>query len=235
MNFKKMLCIVLAVVCVLGLAACGGSKTQKEDTSKADQKQFLIVGGMSSLSSGNDSNPVLTKLAENAGVEIEWDLMSDSLGEKVGVLIGGNQLPDAFIAVGFSQNDINEYGGDGTFIDLTQYITPEIMPNLSAIFEKHPEIKAGITQADGKIYGLPSGELMGTAAIGADDDLSIYAVPEFSMINKTWLDELGLEVPTNLTELHDALVAFRDNDLGTKSGAGSTIPMSTGYDQWCWG
>lgn len=216
---------------VLSLSACGGSGAGAAET-KSEQKSFLIVGGMSALSSGNDSNPVLTELAEKAGVEIEWDLMSDSLGEKVGVLIGGNQLPDAFIAVGFSQNDINEYGQDGTFIGLTPYITAETMPNLTKILEEHPDIRSGITQADGKIYGLPSGELMGTAAIGATDDLSIYAVPEFSMINKTWLDELGLEVPTNLTQLHDVLVAFQKAELG---GAGSTIPMSTGYDQWCWG
>ena len=226
---KKLICALLVFVMMLGLVACGGGNTVKEDP---DQTSFLIVGGMSVLSSGNDSNPVLVKLAEQAGVEIEWDLMSDSLSEKVGVLIGGNQLPDAFIAVGFNQNDINEYGTDEVFIDLTPYITPEIMPKLSAILEKHPDIKAGITQADGKIYGLPSGELMGTGAIGATDELSIYAVPEFSMINKTWLDELGLAVPTNLTELHDVLVAFRDAELG---GAGQTIPMSTGYDQWCWG
>ena len=227
---KKLICMFLALVMLLGLVACGGGGSKPEGD--PDQTNFLIVGGMSVLSSGNDSNPVLVELAEKAGVEIEWDLMSDSLGEKVGVLIGGNQLPDAFIAVGFSQNDINEYGTDEVFIDLTPYITPEIMPNLSAILEKHPDIKAGITQADGKIYGLPSGELMGTGAIGATDDLSIYAVPEFSMINKTWLDELGLAVPTNLTELHDALVAFKNAELG---GAGQTIPMSTGYDQWCWG
>ena len=227
---KKLLCMVLALAMVLSLAACGGGGVQTRGDE--NQNEFLIVGGMSALSSGNDSNPVLMELAEKAGVEIEWDLMSDSLGEKVGVLIGGNQLPDAFIAVGFSQNDIMEYGEDGTFIDLTPYITPEIMPNLSAILDKHPDIKAGITQADGCIYGLPSGELMGTAAIGASDDLSIYAVPEFSMINKTWLDELGLDIPENLTQLHDALVAFRDNNMG---GVGTTVPMSTGYDQWCWG
>ena len=227
---KRIIALLLCGLMALSMVACGGK--QAKTNGNEDQKQFLIVGGMSALSSGNDSNPVLVELAEKAGVEIEWDLMSDSLGEKVGVLIGGNQLPDAFIAVGFSQNDINEYGGDGTFIDLTPYITPEIMPNLCAIFEKHPDIKAGITQADGKIYGLPSGELMGTAAIGATDDLSIYAVPEFSMINKTWLDELGLAVPTNLTELHDALKAFKDND---RAGNGATIPMSTSYDQWCWG
>ena len=231
----KLLSLALCAAMLLScLTACGPTGGNEKD---ADQTEFLITGGMGSLSRGNDGNPVLEQLAENVGVEIEWDLMSDSLGEKVGVMIGGDQLPDAFIAVGFNANDINEYGSDGTFIDLTPYITPEIMPNLSKILEDHPEIKAAITMADGKIYGLPSGELMGTAAIGAEEDLSIYSIPEFSMINKTWLDELGLPVPTNLTELHDALVAFKENDMATRYGnaPGSTIPMSTGFDQWCWG
>ncbi len=231
----KLLSLALCAAMLLScLTACGPTGGKEKD---ADQTDFLITGGMGSLSRGNDGNPVLEQLAENVGVEIEWDLMSDSLGEKVGVMIGGDQLPDAFIAVGFNANDINEYGSDGTFIDLTPYITPEIMPNLSKILEDHPEIKAAITMADGKIYGLPSGELMGTAAIGAEEDLSIYSIPEFSMINKTWLDELGLPVPTNLTELHDALVAFKENDMATRYGnaPGSTIPMSTGFDQWCWG
>ena len=58
------------------------------------------------------------------------------------------------------------------------------------------------------------------------------------MINKAWLDELGLSVPTTLEELHTALKAFKDNDMSAKyygNAAGSTIPMSTGFDEWCWG
>ncbi|MBR4457547.1 MAG: extracellular solute-binding protein [Clostridia bacterium] len=218
------------------LTGCGKKQDAKPAADK-NQTKFQILGGMSALSSGNDSNPVLLKLAEDAGVEIEWDLMSDSLSEKVGLRISGRQYPDAFIAVNFSQSDISKYGANGVLIDLTPYINETTMPRLTAILQKHPEIKSAITQADGKIYGLPSGEIMGTAAIGATDDLSIYAIPEFSMINKTWLDELGLKIPTNLTELHDVLVAFKQNDMATRSGnaAGSTIPMSTGYDQWCWG
>ena len=116
---KRIMALLLCGLMILSFAACG-SKDAKTNA-KEDQKQFLIVGGMSALSSGNDSNPVLVDLAEKAGVEIEWDLMSDSLGEKVGVLIGGNQLPDAFIAVGFSQNDINEYGGGATIPMSTGY------------------------------------------------------------------------------------------------------------------
>ncbi len=232
---KKTLCFGLSALLAAGcLTGCGGSGDKQKDS---DQTEFYVMGGMSVLSQGNDSNPVLQRLAENAGVEIEWDLMSDSLGEKVGTLIGGDQLPDAFIAVNFSMNDINEYGADGTFIDLTEYLTPEIMPNLCAILEEHPEIKSAITMADGGIYGLPSADMLRTGAVSDEYDYSIYAVPEFSMINKKWLDELNLPVPTNLTELHDALVAFRDNDMAAKvyGNTQGTIPLSTGFDQWCWG
>lgn len=79
---------------------------------------------------------------------------------------------------------------------------------------------------------------MGTAGIGAPEDYSIFSIPQYSMINKAWLDDLGLEVPTTLDELHDVLKAFQDNDMSAKyygNAPGSTIPMSTGFDEWCWG
>ena len=233
--FAKALCLALCCCLLAGvLAACGGGVEKRGDE---HQSEFLIVGGMSILSSGNDSNPVLTKLAENVGVDIEWDLLSDSLSERVGLLIGGNQLPDAFIACNFSKQDMNEYGEDGTFIDLTPYITPEVMPNLCKILDEHPDIKSAITLADGKIYGLPSADMLRTGAFSDEYDYSIYSVPEFSMINKKWLDDLGLAVPTNLTELHDALKAFADNDMAKKiyGNTQGTIPMSVAYDQWCYG
>lgn len=193
---------------------------------------------MSALSKGYDDNVVLKELQENAGISINWETMSDSLSEQVNIRIAGNELPDAFMGVGFSNYNLTSYGEDGTFIDLTPYLTEEYMPNLAKILDEHPEIKSAITMDDGCIYGLPAGEQMGTAGIGAEEDYSIFTIPQFSMINKAWLDDLGLEVPTTLDELHDALVAFKENDMSAKyygNDAGTTIPMSTGFDQWCWG
>ncbi|MDE6319780.1 MAG: extracellular solute-binding protein, partial [Lachnospiraceae bacterium] len=192
----------------------------------------------SALSSGYDNNEVLNQLQAEAGISIDWTTMSESVGEQVNIRIAGDELPDAFMGVGFSNYDISRYGDDGTFIDLTPYLTEEYMPNLSKILEENPDIRSAITMDDGYIYGLPSGERMGTAGIGAAEDYSIYSVPQFAMINKAWLDDLGLEVPTTLDELHTALKAFKDNDMSAKyygNAAGSTIPMSTGFDQWCWG
>lgn len=244
---KRVVAMMLAVLTVSSLlAGCGGSDSASGEAATSDavasddtsQTSFKVFSAKSALSPGYDDNTVLNAMQEEAGISIEWETMSDSIDEQVNVRIAGGELPDAFQGVGFSNYNLATYGGDGTFIDLTPYLTEEYMPNLAAILEEHPEIKAAITMEDGGIYGLPSAEQMGTAAIGDENDYSIYTVPQFSMINKKWLDELGLDVPTTLDELHDVLVAFKENDMSATvygNAAGSTIPMSTGFDQWCWG
>ena len=228
----------------LMLAATGCARNQYGDHEKGvanpdrTQTSFTILGGMSALSKGYEDNVVLKQLQEETGVQINWTCMSDSLAEQVNIRIAGGELPDAFLGVGFNNYDISRYGDDGTFIDLTPYLTEEYMPNLSRILEENPDIRSAITMDDGYIYGLPSGERMGTAGIGKEEDYSIYTIPQFSMINKAWLDELGLEVPTTLDELHTALKAFQEHDMSATyygNAPGSTIPMSTGFDQWCWG
>lgn len=233
---------MLAAGMVLSMTACGGKGNSKAEPGVANtdtsQTEFDIMGGISALSKGYEKNEVLNKLQEDAGIKINWNVMSDSLSEQVNVRIAGGELPDAFMGVGFNNYDLTNYGSDGTFIDLTPYLTEEYMPNLAKILEENPDIKSAITMSDGCIYGLPAGEKMGTAGIGAENDYSIYTIPQFSMINKAWLDDLGLAVPTTLDELHDALVAFKENDMSARyygNAAGSTIPMSTGFDQWCWG
>jgi len=240
--WKKLISCMAAVGLSLSLSACTGTGASYEvrGTANTDtsQTQFNIMGGMGALSTDYNDKTVLNQLQDEAGIDITWNCMSESLGEQVNISIAGGELPDAFMGVGFSNYDLSRYGDDGTFIDLTPYLTEEYMPNLTKILEENPDIRSAITMDDGYIYGLPAGERMGTAGIGAQEDYSIYTIPQFSMINKAWLDDLGLPVPTTLDELHDALKAFKDNDMSAKyygNTPGSTIPMSTGFDEWCWG
>lgn len=239
---KRLLSCAFAAGIILSMTACGdkdyGHHEKGVANSDTSQTQFAIMGGQSALSPGYDNNVVLNQMQQEAGISIDWTTMSESLGEQVNIRIAGNELPDAFMGVGFSNYDISRYGDDGTFIDLTPYLTEEYMPNLSKILAENPDIRSAITMDDGYIYGLPAGERMGTGGIGAAEDYSIYSIPQFAMINKAWLDDLGLPVPTTLEELHTALKAFKENDMSAKyygNAPGSTIPMSTGFDQWCWG
>lgn len=240
--WKKAIPCTLTAMLAVSMSACGnkGNNNVEPGTvnENTDQTEFEVMGAISALSSGYEKNEVLNKMQEDAGIRIDWNCMSDSIAEQVNVRIAGGDLPDAFMGVGFNNYDLTNYGEDGTLIDLTPYITEEYMPNLTKILEEHPEIRTAITMSDGCIYGLPAGEKMGTAAIGSEEDYNIYTIPQFSMINKAWLDDLGLEVPTTLDELHDALAAFQENDMSAKyygNDPGTTIPMSTGFDQWCWG
>lgn len=242
-NMKRIFALLLTTAMLAGvLAGCGGGNKSNANNGEpildTDQTEFSIIGGQSALSPGYADNEVLNKLMDETGIKISWNTMSDSLSEQVNIHINGGDLPDAFMGVGFTNYQLATYGDDGTFLDLTPYITADVMPNLTKILDEHPEIRAAITMADGNIYGLPSAEQMGTAGIGKAEDYSIFSVPQFSMINKAWLDDLGLAVPTTLDELHDVLKAFKDNDMSAKyygNDKGSTIPMSTGFDQWCWG
>ena len=177
-NFLKVCAVAGSAV---ALSACGGSKKPAApDPSNTDQTSFDIVGGQSALSPGYNDNEVLKKLADNVGIKMNYETMSDSLSEQVNIRIAGDQLPDAFMGVGFSNYDIANYGADGTFLDLTPYINAETMPNLTKILDEHPNIRAAITMSDGCIYGLPAAEQMGTAGIGADEDYSIFTIPQFS-------------------------------------------------------
>lgn len=244
---RCFVCSVMIFLVVLCTTACGNSETlevkdvSKENqiiNNKIEQNKFYIMGEMHPINQGYNQNEVLKKIQKEVGIEIEYDCMNSFSGDVMRENIALDNLPDAFIGVGFNGYDIVRYGKDGTFIDLRPYITQEIMPNLYKVLEENPEIKSAITQDDGRIYGLPAAEKMGTGAIGEENDYSIYAIPQFSMINKVWLDDLGLEVPTTLDELYYVLKAFEENDMSAKvygNPKGSTIPMSTGFDQWCWG
>ena len=63
----------------------------------------------------------------------------------------------------------------------------------------------------------------------------IYSIPSYRValaqrnifIRKDWLDKLGLAVPTNIQQFHDALVAFRDRDPG---GVGRTRVVPYGQN-----
>ena len=217
---KRIAASAALAAMMTSLIGCGGTNQNQVEPGtvnpNTEQTSFNIISGISALSGGYDQNSVLKEMSENAGISITWETMSDSLAEQVNIRIAGNDLPDAFNGVGFSNYDLTNYGEDGTLIDLTPYITEEYMPNLTKILEEHPDIRAAITMDNGCIYGLPAGEQMGTAGIGKENDYNIYTVPQYSMINKAWLDDLGLEVPTTLDELHDVLVAFKENDMSAK-------------------
>lgn len=57
-KFTKTLCLILCLsLCTSILAACGSKEPAKDE----NQTDFYIMGGMSALSAGYDSNEVLDR------------------------------------------------------------------------------------------------------------------------------------------------------------------------------
>ncbi len=157
-------------------------------------------------------------LEKDTNVIIEWNMSSDDgWNEKKSLLFASNMLPDAFYGENILTDvDIMKYGSQGLLIPLNDLIE-KYAPNISRIFEQHPEYKSQVTAPDGNIYAIPTiNELTPTT----HDKL---------FINKTWLDNLGLEVPSTMEEFEAVLTAFKEQDANGNGNPNDEIPFTFRY------
>jgi len=116
--------------------------------------------------------------------------------EAFNLLIASGDLPD-IVGGSAIRDNVNRYGPEGAFLPMNELID-KYAPNIKAFFDKNPDIRSSILASDNNIYYipyLPDGK---------------YGRGYF--VRTDWLKKLNLETPTTLEELHDVLVAFRDND-----------------------
>ncbi len=151
----------------------------------------------------------LMEIEEKAGVEIEWEQIYTDWNQVKSTRFASGDIPDLlFNATGDS--DYTTY--DGLFMELTDLID-QYAPNVKAMFEEEPDTLALSKTIEGKIYATPKFQGKWPDSNGV------------LFINKTWLDTLGLEVPTTLSELKNVLIAFRDNDANGNGNASDEVPM----------
>ncbi len=160
--------------------------------------------------------PMVKKLEEDTGVKIDWEeVPSVGLTEKVNLMLTGSDLPDAFWDC-ISNDMISIYMGQDLLIpvnDLEQY-----MPNLTKIYEEHPEYKALVTAPDGNRYGFPYIEEM----------YGLVLTPGPFLINQDWLDKVGKDMPTTIDEWVDCLRAFKEYGDLNGNGIDDEIPFTLG-------
>lgn len=129
----------------------------------------------------------------------EWECVPDAgFTEKRNLAFASDDLPDIILRAKISPQEEMKYAANGQLVALDEYL--DYAPNLSALIEQDDAIRKGITMPDGHIYSCPQ--------LNKTEGNLIHHY----WINKTWLDNLGLEAPTTVDELYDVLVAFRDND-----------------------
>lgn len=159
---------------------------------------------------------------EDTGIEFEWQAIpSEGAQEKINLMLAsGEELPDVFWSFGDgkSGNIVVQYADQDIFMP-TEGLINEYMPNLKKILDDSENYWSEITAPDGHTYGFPYiEEMYGLVLTGGP-----------LLINKTWLDEVGREVPTTVDEWVDCLKAFRDGGDLNGNGAQDEISMATWF------
>ena len=205
-NLKKGMSLVLTASMAAGLlAGCGSGSGESSSTASGGEDvptyRIATVRWTDTWPTDFLESGVMKELEEKHGINIEWEIYYNSdWSEQKSLLLASGDLPDAFLgSICLNTSDMTQ--NKSLFLDLTDLINEENMPNLTSIFESDPEMKAVCTDRDGKIYSLPKKLGLRPEACGN----SLY-------INKEWLDNLGLEIPTTYEELETVLEAFVTED-----------------------
>ncbi|WP_036720637.1 extracellular solute-binding protein [Paenibacillus harenae] len=162
------------------------------------------------------ANKWLQELEKETNVKINWQVMSSNdWGEQKSIMLASGTLPDIIFGdIVFSDSDI--VNNLSYFRPLDDYID-NYMPNLKAALEETPEMRKISTFPDGKMYSLP-------ARLPSRPITTMQPV-----INKTWLDRLGLEIPDNIEDLYNVFKAFKEQDPN-QNGKPDEIPFSGSVD-----
>lgn len=159
---------------------------------------------------------------EATGVSFDWQKIPlDGAQEKINLLLaGGDDLPDVFwnFGDGKSGNITVQYANQEVFLP-TEQLVADYMPNLKAFLDENPQYQMEIAAPDGHTYGFPYVEEM----------YGLVLTPGPFVINKTWLDKVGKDVPTTVDEWVDCLKAFRDGGDLNGNGVDDEIPMATWF------
>lgn len=233
---KRIIAAALVGCMVFSLAGCGGKRKINDGTFRpVDEatlqfplKEKTTLTGMISYPANTESEPnnrtIFKRLQEKTNVEIDWTaIQADQWADKISLNMSDpNKLTDFIFSAGFSDSNLLRYGEFGAIIPLEEYIDA-YMPNLKSVFDKYPDYRAMSTDVNGHIWALPWIEQLGSGKT------AIQTIGNMSFINKKWLDFLELEIPENVDEFEEVLIAFRDHasELQKEFGIeGSIIPMS---------
>lgn len=224
--------VALMTITAIALSGCGKSADSSVDVQNGENgevteisfplKETAELSFITSAETGTTQEPneriIFQRLEEETNVHINWTcFVSDQFADKKNLaLANAKKLPDGLFNADMSDYDLLRYAKQGVIIPVEDLIE-NYMPNLKKVLDENPEYKAMVTAADGHIYSFPWIEQLGS---GKEAIQTIGGMP---FINKSWLDELGLAVPSTTEELKEALIAFKENDM---AGNGQTIPMS---------
>lgn len=247
---KKILSLMLMTSLVAGMFAGCGEKEVAESTSKTESqpaKESSVAAPASSEAEEEDGSVtfpleepitlnILAKarnevsadyanmeywkrVEEATGIKVNWTVAkADEFTQKLNLALVSGEYPDVIIGgsgAAVTKADEEVYGvQQEVFLPLDDYLNESYMPNLMSAVAEVPDVLDQQRATDGHIYSLCNYGDMGVTTAG------------HMFINKVWLDNLGLEIPTTIEELENVLRAFK-NDDPNGNGQADEVPYSS--------
>lgn len=225
---RKTLVVIMALLLVLGLAAplthASSDLLNEPGVLPLVKEPVKLVIGTPAVATVTDydQNNFTNYLREKTGVDIEVFLFdSVEYRSQLQLMITANEkLPDMLWAFGLPPAERENYGRQGYFIDLLPYFTEKKLTHYfdgeAASYlteeEKSTTLSAGLS-SDGGLYAFPFW------AVSVPDPWS-----NGLLINNTFCEALGVDIPKTIDEYYDYLVAVKTGDPNG-NGINDEIPL----------
>lgn len=184
-------------------------------------KTFTVVVPQDTTVTGDWNKNKFTDLfAKKTGIKIKFQTVvtvaTDGSQDmtKVNAMMASGDLPDAFMGIPFTRDQLSLYGQQGVFVALDDYIETYGVEMKEAI-KNYPDLKTLNKGTDGKTYTFT----------GLNDCYHCRVSPGRAYVNKKFVEKVGGKIPTTTEELRDLLKKFKSDD---PNGHGDTIPFVAG-------
>lgn len=212
MKKKVIAALLTGAMLVTGLAGCGAGGSDGSDSGSgttADGKTKLTALFVSHAATKDvEEMKWLQEIEDKCNVDVEWEQVRADWETVKSTRFASGDIPDLLFNA-TNNSDYTKY--TGLFQDMTDLIE-ENAPNIQEMFTNVPDTKTLATSGDGKIYSIPKMQ-----TVWPKTNTVLF-------INKKWLDNLGLEMPTTFSEFEEVMKAFKEKDPNG-NGQADEIPL----------
>lgn len=219
---KKRISMIIAIVVVLSIfLGCAANQTGTETTKASDSASATTVAAgekklitdtpveislaMPEMSvagaSYADNLPVFQEIERRTGVKIKWETINpdDYTTVMRTRVAAATDLPDIFSLSGI---DILPLIKGNLLLQLDDYIE-KYGPNIKALYENGPDIKAMMVSPEGKMYCLPNRVI----------SIRKFEVnPQSFIIRNDWLEKVNASMPETIDDWYNVLTLFATKD-----------------------
>ncbi|MFC7622128.1 hypothetical protein [Microlunatus sp. GCM10028923] len=195
-----------------------GPRASRKEPIHDGSRTFRVVVPQDAQNVGDwNKNAMTTWFQERTGVKVEFEavLITGPNGTdltKVNAMLASGELPDAFLGIPFTDDQISLYGQQGTFVALDDLIET-YAPEARRMFAEYPDWRGLTTAADGRRYQLR----------GINDCYHCRVGEGRAFVNRRYVDAVGGAMPKTTAEFRELLQLFKAKD---PSGTGKIIPFT---------